>query len=241
MIEGSKDPEINRIRFRSSNKMFQNSSCVFVEYIDCIQIPWFTFLTFLKEETKFDELFNMDEIRYLSPRALLGWYFNRKEKNPLMELLKDDKHISREEMDSMLASIVNTEEIFFNVNIDTNIHPIIGNLIANEITKKIIVYYPEENEYVKKDVHDKFGDYAEVVFGDIRQVLQKVPKDTTYFFSDVMHLLVMEELKKLDFSAIMIPNNYRYNFVDDDKKEYLVNMKYLSEKYVFKWGVYSVA
>lgn len=241
MIIGSNDPEVNKIRFRASNQMFQNTSCLFIEYIDCVQIPWFTFLTFFKDETMFDEIFKMDEIRYLSPRALLGFYFERKNRNPLVDLLREDRTIQYEQMDEMLQSIVNSEEIFFNVNIDTNIHPIVNNLIANDIVRKILVYYPEENEYVKKDVYNKFGDRAEVTFGDIKTALQKTPTDTTYFFSDVMNVIILEDLKKIDFSAIMLPADFRYNFVDDDKKKYLVDMDYLSENHTFKWALYTVA
>lgn len=242
MIESSKDPEVNKIRFRSSNRPFQNSSCVFVEYVDIIQIPWFTLLTFLKDSTGLEGLFNFEEIRYLSPQALLNHYFNREYRNPLVEFISTPKDIIvYEDNDQLLNDLVNDTEIFFNPDLDTFLTPIINNLISNALIDKLVIYYPTENEFVKADVFKKFGNKAEYVFGDIDKVLQNIPTDTTYIFSDVLNVLKLEELKKLNYSAIMLPVDYRYNFTDDTREKFIVDMDYLSEKYTFKWSKFRIA
>ena len=241
MIIGSKDSEENKIRFRASNRIFQNSTCVFVEYNDAIQIPWFTFLSFFRKNEKVDDVFRTDEIRHLSIQALMTYYFNRPFKNPLVGLLKDNSVIELEILDELLESQVNSTEIFFNPNIDSFLVPIIGNLLANGLVKDVVIYYPTDNEFVRKDINHKFNGRAKFVYGDLYEVISKLPDDTTYFFSDVMNVLILEETGKINFSAIMIPSTYRYNYVDDNKEKFLVDMEYLSEKYVFKWATYEIA
>lgn len=242
MIEASKDPEINKIRFRSSNRPFQNSTCVFAEYVDIIQIPWFTLLTFLKDSTGLEGLFNFEEIRYLSPQALLNHYFNREHRNPLIEFISNPKDIIvYEDNDRLLDDLVNGSEIFFNPDLDTFVTPMVNNLISNSLIDKLVIYYPTENEFVKADVFKKFGTKAQCVFGDLTQVLQDIPTDTTYIFSDVLNVLKLEELKKINYSAIMLPLDYRYNFTDNSKEKYIVDMDYLSEKYTFKWSIFRIA
>lgn len=241
MIIGSKDSEENKIRFRASNRIFQNSTCVFVEYNDAIQIPWFTFLSFFRKNEKVDDVFRTDEIRHLSIQALMTYYFNRPFKNPLVGLLKDNSVIELEKLDELLESQVNSTEIFFNPNIDSFLVPIIGNLLANGLVKDVVIYYPTDNEFVRKDINHKFNGRAKFVYGDLSEVISKLPDDTTYFFSDVMNVLTLEETGKINFSAIMLPSTYRYNYVDDNKEKFLVDMEYLSEKYVFKWATYEIA
>ena len=242
MIEASKDPEVNKIRFRSSNRPFQNSTCVFVEYLDIIQIPWFTLISFLKDSTGLEELFNFEDIKYLSPQALLNHYFNREHRNPLIEFISIPKDIIvYEDNDRLLDDLVNGSEIFFNPDLDTFVTPMINNLLSNSLIDKLVIYYPTENEFVKADVFKKFGTKAKCVFGDLNQVLQDIPTDTTYIFSDVLNVLKLEELKKINYSAIMLPVDYQYNFTDESKEKYIVDMDYLSEKYTFKWSKFRIA
>lgn len=241
MIVGSKDPEENKIRFRASNRFLQNSSCVFVEYLDCIQLPWYTFLSFFRNNEKVEELFDIKDIKYLSPQALLIYYLNRRYRNPLAGLMKDSSQIPFEKLDEILSEQVNSSEIFFQPELDTNVKGMLLNLLNNKLIQKLIIYYPEENEFVKKDITYKFGSNVEIVFGNIKEALSNTPQDTTYIFSDVMNVLLLEELKKLQFSAVMLPVDYRYNFTNDEKKKYLIDMNYLQSKYVFKCGIYRVA
>lgn len=233
--------EVNDIRFRSSDRLFQNTTCVFIEYTDTIGLQWFTFLSFFRNNDKVTEIFKTDEIRYLTTHALLNYYFNREYRNPLACLLKDESIIEMEKLDKLLNDLVNENEIFFNVDLDSFLVPIIVNLLDNSLIKELRIYYPEENEFVENDIKHKFGDKAKLVTGNLEDAISDTPDDTTYFFSDVMNILVLEELDKLNYSAIMIPDTYRYNYTDDSKEKFLVDLDYLSSKYIFKWGTYKIA
>ena len=231
----------NNVRFRSSSRLFQNSTCVFVEYTDTIQLQWFTFLSFFRNNESVYDLFNTDVIKYLSPQSLFDFYLERKYRNPLVDLLKDKETIEIETLDNLLNNLVNSEEIFFNSDVDTLVVPIINNLLAMSLVKEVVIYYPEENEFVKNDIEKKFGNSVKLVTGDIRDVLKTIPNDTTYFFSDVINVLILEELGKLDFSSVLLPVNYRYNFTDDKKDTFLIDMKHLSTKHTFKWATFRIA
>ncbi len=241
MIEASKDPEINNIRFRASGTIFQNSECVFVEYNDCIQIPWFTFLTFFVKNETMQEYFDIEYMKHLSIPALMDYYMNREHINPLIDLIKDESKVDVSKLDDFLYDQIESNEIFFSQSSGTQIIPIVNNLLKTELVKRVVVYYPHDCEFVRKDIEDKFLGKAEFKFGNIEDVLREVPQDTTYIFSDATNVLLLEELGKLDFSAFLLPNNYKYNFVDDNREEFVVNMKYLEEKYTFKWARYNLS
>ena len=235
------DENINNIRFRASSRFLQNSTCLFIEYIDAIQLPWFSFLSFFRSNEKVNDLFDMEKIRYLSPQALLVDYFAREYRNPLVGLLKDNSIIPFEQLDILLDNLVNTMDIFFSPQVDTNLTPMVNNLLINQLIQDLIIYYPTDNKFVLDDINHKFNGKAKLVTGDLKSVLKDIPQDTTYIFSDVNNVLLLEELNKLNFSAIMLPMDYRYNFTDDKKTSLNINMEYLQSKYVFKWSMFRVA
>lgn len=241
-IIGSTDPEINKIRFRSSPYIFQNSECIFIEYLDCLQLPWLVFLMSFRNNERLDKIFDLKSIRYLTDADIINYYFNRPYRNPLAGLLKrdKDKRIPFEELDEIVMDGIKDLKEAFLVEADTLITPMIQNLVAMKLTKNIMVYCPFYSEYVENDIKGKLGDMASIVTGDIKEAINQTPKDTTYFFSDVNHIIVLEETGKLDYSAIMVPSDYRYNFVDDEKSIYNVDMKYMAENHVFKWAKYRV-
>lgn len=241
MIEASKDAEINNIRFRASGNIFQNSECVFVEYNDCIQMPWFTFLTFFVKNDAMQEFFDIEYMKHLSIPALMEYYLNREHINPLIDLIKDESTVDVSKLDEFLYDQIESNEVFFSKNTGTQIVPIVNNLLKTGLVKKVVIYYPHDCEFVRSDIEDKFLGQAEFRFGEIEEVIKTLPQDTTYIFSDANNVLVLEELKKLDFSAFLIPNNFKYNFVDDKREEFVVNMKYLEEKYTFKWARYNIS
>ena len=240
MIEASKDAEINNIRFRASSTIFQNSECIFVEYNDCIQMPWFTFLTFFVKNEKMQEYFDIEYMKQLSIPALMDYYLNREHINPLIDLIKDESKVDASKLDDFIYEQIESNEIFFSQSMGTHIVPIVNNLLKTALVKKVVVYYPHDCEFVRKDIEDKFVGQAEFMFGEIEDVIKELPQDTTYIFSDATNVLLLEELGKLDFSAFLLPNNFKYNFVDDNKEEFVVNIKYLEEKYTFKWARYNL-
>jgi len=231
--------EKSDIRFRSSDTTFTNSQCLFIEYMDVIQMPWFSFLSFLQINDKLNNMLNIDMIKYLNPSNLLEFYINRKNKNILVELCRE-KYNALVLLDNLLKEQMRQQSIFYQYNLTTNMCTFIQNIAASKLVKKILIYYEENIPAIDEDIKTRFGNFAEYVWGPMPEVLKNIPNDSTYIFSDVMNIIQLEENDKLDYSAILIPVEFRYNYVDDNKTKYLVDIDNLLKSHVFKWGTFKI-
>ena len=81
------------------------------------------------------------------------------------------------------------------------------------------------------DTFDPIMKYGEILTGDIVDALKKVPDDSTYAFSDITNVNALEYVGKLQYSSIIIPQEYGYN-VDDGK--FIIDFDLLRKEAVFK-------
>ena len=240
-LQNGHDPR-NAI-FRANNKnFFTNSECVFVEYCDGVKLPWFVLLTFMQRSPSIGELFDMDQILCLDENGLLEWYLNRRHRNPLYDLCKfdvDSEDLSEREveflndLDELLDEWCNVKDVY-DIELTTNITPLLQHIAYTKLVKQIVVYHPTENKFIEEDVKELFGPLAELKTGDINDVISELPTDTLYIFSDAENISVLEDVKGLDYSAILAVQDYKYNWTDDNV--YLVNFEELEKQYVFKYG-----
>lgn len=223
------------IRFRGSNTLFTNAKCIFVEYMDLVQLAWYPFLNLFRKNTseKVTQLFDFSPIKGMGDSSLMVHYLNRPYRNPLAEFVID-KELPMENLDKLLNDLVEENEICFDVSLDSIILAYLKNIITNRICHDIRIWHPRNVPLIQKDITDKLQDFATFVSGPLETVLLDVPNDTTYIFSDIFHVLELENLNKLDFNAVMVADDYRYNYVDDDRKTLLVDMDRLATNHVFK-------
>ena len=236
------DPK--RAVFRTNNtSFFTNSKCVFIEYCDGLSLPWLVFLSSLPKIPGMDKLFDLDQIRCLDEFGLMEWYLNRRHRNPLYDLcyfdvdgeLTDEQIEFVSELDDMLEEALHNKYIY-EVNLTTNAVPILQHILTAEFVPSIVVYHPVENEYIKEDIQEMFGNKAELRTGDIEEVLKDIPEDSMYIFSDAENISVLEDLDKLDYSAILAVQDYFYNWASDDK--FLVDFDELQKDHIFKYGYF---
>ena len=67
--------------FISSDTLFQNSKCLFVEYDDIIKSPQFILLQFIKEIDAIKSIFDLSEIEGKELEEMYEWYLLRQYKN----------------------------------------------------------------------------------------------------------------------------------------------------------------
>lgn len=237
------DPKTAVFRTNNSN-FFTNSSCIFIEYCDGLALPWLVFLSFLANMPTMDKLFNLEKIRCLDEFGLMEWYLNRKHRNPLYDLCYfdvDDVNLSDDELDflsgldDMLEEALMNEHLY-EISLTTNAVPIIQHILMAEFVPRVIVYHPVDNPYIKDDIHEMFGEKAELMTGDIEDVLKNVPNDSMYIFSDAENISLLEDIDKLDYSAILAVQDYSYNWVSDDK--FLVDFDELEKDHIFKYAYF---
>lgn len=231
--------------FRTNNtSLFTNSKCIFIEYCDGLALPWMIFLSVLPTIPNIDKLFNLTQIECLDEYGLMEWYVNRKHRNPLYDLchfdvdgeLTDEQSKFVSELDGMLEEALDNPYIF-DVELTTNAAPMIQHLLAAEFVPKVVVYHPVENPYIKQSIDDMFGAKAELKTGELEDVLQEIPDDSLYFFSNAESIPILEDIGKLDYSAILVAQDYAYNWVSDD--EFIVDFDELEKEHIFKYGYFA--
>lgn len=231
--------------FRTNNtSLFTNSKCVFIEYCDGVALPWLVFLSFLPKIQNIEKLFDVNQIRCLDDFGLMEWYLNRKHRNPLYDLcyfdvdgdLTDNQITFVSELDDMLEEALQNPSIY-DIDLTTNAVPMLQHILTAEFIPRIVVYHPAENQYIKESIEELFGKKAELKTGDLEDVLKDVPEDSLYFFSNAETIPILADIGKLDYSAILVAQDYAYNWVSDD--DFVVDFDELEKDHVFKYGYFS--
>lgn len=225
-------------RVISFQSVFLNSKCVFVEFIDLIKAPYLNLLVLLHDTTD-TELFDFTEIRNLSIDESVLWYRDRKYQNLYRNFLREEyvNVIPSTEIDNILDAQLAESELLLSDAPGLNLADVLMILFSkdNRIGSKLVVWYPYKNPIVEKDIREMFkpiSKYLTISTGPIDEALKEIPEDSTYFFSDVTNIGVLEDVGKLDYSSIIIPEEYRYNKTEDGDD--LINFDVLQKEHVFK-------
>lgn len=222
-----------------SKNMFLNSECIFVEYYDIIKAPWYILLSVLPQNQKIREILDLSEVDYLDSNGLFEWYCNRKNRNFLQDL-SIDKNIP-DEMDKLLSVLMNNE-IFYTTNTQLNAIKVINTALNHKMAKNIIIYTEEKSVHAENDIRTLFSKKnVEYRYGDFRSVLKDVPTDTTYFLSDFNKVVTMAEENHLNYSSLVLPYDFSYNFIMDENgnKVPLIDFTYLGKDHLFKMAYFN--
>lgn len=225
---------------RSSDSVFLNSKCVFVEYIDIIKSPYFLFLYAISssdDKKILKEPFDMEPIRNIKdPDELATWYYCRRNQNPLFDLIPDSRIsvTNFDKVDEFIDAQLRENEILITGSSPLNFVEVIKKLMTDSIlVPKVIIWYPYNNPNIRKDIKELFeNSYVEFVYGDISKCLKDIPQDSTYVLSDITNLIVLEELGKLDMSSILLPVDFKYNLDEEEKS--LIDLDQLQNDHIFK-------
>lgn len=219
--------------FRSTDSVFFNSECLFVEYYDVIKAPWFILLGICRENENLKQIINIDPIENLPINSLFEWYVNRKYRNIFYELSRI-KEIPMNVFDNLLYDQMGSTGMFFEMDTELNAVPTIKKVLSGILVKEIVIYTEKYSKFVDTDIQQLFGDDKRVHYkhGDINTVLNGIPTDTTYMLSDIDKVINIQETDHLGMSSIVIPHEYRYNKTVDGK--WNVDLEYLAKENIFK-------
>ena len=242
--------------YTTNSGLFFNSKCLFVEYIDIIKSPYFTLSWTISTSTEniFQRPVCCEKLKGVSVDNLVDWYYKRKYQNILLALVDElTPDISVDDLDRLLDLQIKKSPILLEVSPTLNCADALIRLcLLNDasLLPEIRVYYPFENDSIRKDIQNIFSGifvphngkkwkYPDIsfVYGDIAEAFKDMPEDSTYFFSEVSNINILEEVGKLDYSSIVIPSDYAYNYNDDG--EYLVDIEQLSSEHNFKFFTFS--
>ena len=222
------------IVYTSQYDVFANSTCMFVEYHDIIKAPMFFLLFAIQNNEILNKAFDLSEIKICSTiQEMLEWYINRKSRNifecfPL--LLDKDSIPDGFFTDSLNNYLEITNEIF--IDHELAIVPTIADLaVHNTIVKNIIIYNEVYNKNIEEDISNIFPESVKFVWGDFKEILPQVNKDTTFIFSDINKLNIMAEMNLLNYRSVILAQNFKYNMNKDGT--YKVNIEDLMNKFEF--------
>lgn len=228
-----------KMMIRSTDSIFLNSKSIFVEYIDIIKSPYFLFLYALMsaEDKVLKEPFDTEILKSLeSIEALSEWYYCRHSQNPLIDLIPEENisFTNFDKVDEFMDLQLRESDVIIKGSSPLNFVNVINRLMTDSLlVPKVYIWYPYDNPNIGEDVRTLFkNEDIEFMHGNIGRCLKEIPQDSTYVFSDISNILVLEELNKLDMSSILIPVDFAYNL--DEKKELLLDIDGLQKDHVFK-------
>lgn len=224
--------------YRSKDTLFYNSQCLFVEFDDIIKMPSFMYLYSITKSNALDSIFDLTEVRNLNADELLEWYINRKHRNFFMDIpTKNNVELPDKNKDELLLKGLSSipelyssySELYFADALNT---------LSNEsnLIKKIVVYSDYKTPYLESYIHDNYNQNITVKMGNFMDIIQNIPNDSTFVFSDITKVSMLEEAKKLDYSSILISNGYRYNY--KNLEDFIIPFEDIISRHVLKYNFF---
>lgn len=223
--------------YTCKNTMFYNSQCLFVEYNDVLKCPWFTLLCTIKENDSVQEIFNLSEIQDLDEIELFEWYINRKHRNIYenFPIWTDHVKITMDNFyENFLKEQMGFSDFFYKTDTTLNFNTTLKTVLEmKDLVKKVVIYSEYDNPHIREDIRVNYKNCT-FVSGDFKEAVTSIPNDSTFVFSDINKLNLLAEMKKLDYSSVIICDGYRYNSLPNDKTKLLADVELLKKIYIFK-------
>lgn len=235
----------------STEGVFMNSDALFIEYLDVIKSPFYIFLKMInspKGKEVLNKIFDLSEIDGKTDDELYEWYIERDNQNIFKsfnmneECRNDIFHNDESEIESFCYTMEEKELLdipeLVSQNAWLNFDLVLRNLIGDKnnagMVKKVYIWHPYYVESIEKDIHERYGNFIQFVYGDMQKVLieNKITSDTTFVFSNILHILNLIQTNLLNYSSIIIADEYFYNY--NNEMEPIINFEELLKNYIFK-------
>lgn len=228
---------------------FLNSDAIFIEYDDVIKSPFFIYLDSIKNNEALKTIFDLSEISDLNFDELYEWYINRKNQNifkclklqdgVLEKFFNNDIEIFNKWCETVLYESIDTNEYFVKTDTELNFVDSLDMLLKVNIVNKYYIYTPIESKFIKEDIQKRFKNKITYVYGDLKEVLKNnnITANSTFIFSDVSKVLILDEIGLLNLSSIAIADRYGYNY--KDSKNIIIDKNNISNKIVFKMDFFN--
>lgn len=230
--------------YRGNDTLFYNSQCLFVEYHDVISMPWYTMLWFTKNSNAFKDLFKINEISDYDINGLLEWYVYRKHRNVFKSIgtIDENANIPDEVYDIILDKAMKISDDIYRIPVFLKFLSTLRLLASDASMVKEIIIYSEKNEpmieTVLKQYFSKLGSKIKYMHGNFEDMVNIIPKDSTYVLSDIEKVNTIAKMDKINLSSILIVNGLRYNYMEDDPTKLKIDFESLTEKYLFKYSFF---
>lgn len=227
--------KIENGRFRAYDGIFLNTSAVVIEYHDIIKAPWYSLLQVARMSKSMFILEKMKPLIHTSNEELFEWYVNREHRNFLEDLFPS--YVTKEQALDTLNDLMKDPAPWFLPSM-LNFGETLKLLYDSKIVKSndIYVYAEYDNEYMKEDFYNYFDKSIKFVTGEFKDLVTKVPIDTTYVLSDIHKIYDIRDCNHLDYSSILIPHEFQYN--KKPNGEFIIDIESEFSHNVFKYNTF---
>ena len=224
--------------YTSFSSPFTNTDAIFVEYSDLINSYMFTMLLALRENEEFNNLFDASEISELSLEDLYSWYLKRKDYNifnclPIKtDIVEKYKTVNEFTEEFLKFEVECMSSIFIDKRSETRFAESLKNVFSQTIIGQKYVYSDFYIKEIEDEIVSLYGENVKYVYGDLEQVLSdnKITSNTTFFFSDVNKIKILDSACILHFASIGVASCYDYNFdTTKEERELKLDIKSLLE------------
>lgn len=226
----------------TSNSVFNNAEVMFVEYHDVVRSPYFLFLYAIKDSPELNKLFDLSMINSVTMDEAYEWYFTRRYINPFKALPINNNFMysnfkTQEEvlnwLDKFFFELYDKQKLNYdNFGLELKFTYTLKRAASQrKLIKNIIIYSERYDELIEKDIESYLGQNIKYRYGDFAKALEDISKDATYVFSDINKINKLIELKRLNYSSILISDMYGYNYRNGEP---IVDINKLMAEYIFK-------
>ena len=217
---------------------FLNSDYIVIEYMDLIKNPMYVLLHQIQKaiqrdkEFKLSELLNVKAIESLSEEGLVEWYVYRNNFNFFRDLKRNDIELKDDSWwDELLNDQLSLSPLFYTTARPLPMIDAIKVMKNKNIVKDVIIYYPFDNDYAKKDLDNLVG-HEMTFMKNFDEIIDITKSDSTYFFADARLIFKLKEKGYLKYSSVTIPVEYSYN--KKDKNTFIFDYDELYITDIFK-------
>ena len=122
--------------------------------------------------------------------------------------------------------------IFIDKRSETRFAEALKNAFSQTIIGQKYVYSDFYIKEIEDEIVSLYGENVKYVYGDLEQVLSdnKITSNTTFFFSDVNKIKILDSACILHFASIGVASCYDYNFdTTKEERELKLDIKSLLE------------
>lgn len=231
--------EGEKFAFVTREQMFCNAELLFIEYDDIIRSLPFTVLSYISHSPRImDKICDMSVIEGYGIEALYEYYIHRKSPNIFKDYILDKyKDLDDDKLYTLYFNFFESDPDFLNKTFELNFSEVLKIALSKKshIAKKIIIWTPVYHDIYKTDISNLFGNSVIYKSGDMKEILEKESRDTTYVFSDMTHINTIREMDRISLSSFIVPKEYDYNYIDGTPK---IDIGKLSSEFSMKFDYF---
>ena len=194
----------------NNNPFTMRDEIILIEHDDVIKCPSLGILELIKEKYTDDlkGLIDLSKIQRMDFKNLQRLCVERPTKN-ILDYLKLTDFNTGDIYDELYKS---DKSIYMGLPLMT-MGSSLYVLSPQKFVKGIYIFSEEYDEKIEYNIYENFRDLSNVYYvaGDLKEIIQSIPKPTMYILSDIEHVQTIIDENKIEFTEILVAQ-YGYNY-----------------------------